>query len=119
MSTYLALHLLGPQKIKINNAPFTADRRKTLALMAYLAVNRGSDTREYISALLWPEYDQSKAFTYLCHTLWETQQAIGEGWIIASHETLALKIDASILPDRRDLSNKLDLTAPICLTLIL
>jgi predicted ATPase/DNA-binding SARP family transcriptional activator len=91
----LALHLLGPSKLDLDDAPVTADRRKTLALLAYLAVNRGGHTREYLSALLWPDYDQTRAFTNLRHTLWETQQAIGEGWILADHETIGFIADSN------------------------
>ena len=92
---HLALHLLGPPKLDLDNAPIPIDRRKTLALLAYLALNRGSHTRDFLSSLLWPNYDQAKAFTNLRHTLWETQQTIGEGWIVADRETIALNVDAS------------------------
>jgi len=40
MSQLLALYLLGPPKVELDNAPVVIDRRKTLALLAYLAVNR-------------------------------------------------------------------------------
>jgi DNA-binding SARP family transcriptional activator len=99
LSQRLALYLLGPPKLALNDAPITADRRKTLALLAYLAVNREQYAREYISALLWPDYDQDKAFTNLRHTLWETGQTIGEGWIIASRETIGLNPDANLWLD--------------------
>jgi predicted ATPase/DNA-binding SARP family transcriptional activator len=95
MSLHLALHLLGPPKLELENAPVTVDRRKTLALLAYLALNRGGHKRDFLSALLWPDYDQSKAFTNLRHTLWETGQAIGEGWVTADHETIGLIADAN------------------------
>ena len=75
MSPCLALHLPGSPKLELDNAPAAAGRRKTLALLAYLALNRGQHTRDYLSALFWPEYGQSKAFTNLRHTLWETRQA--------------------------------------------
>jgi predicted ATPase/DNA-binding SARP family transcriptional activator len=90
LSPCLALHLLGPPRLEIDSSPVSIDRRKTLALLAYLAVNLGSHTRDFLSALLFPDYDQSKAFRNLRHTLWETQQAIGEGWIVADHETIGL-----------------------------
>jgi|CXWL01.1.fsa_nt_gi predicted ATPase/Flp pilus assembly protein TadD len=90
MSVNLALYLLGSPKLELDNTPVPVDRRKTLALLVYLASNRGRHSREYLSALLWPEYDQAKAFTNLRHTLWETQQVIGEGWIAADHETIGL-----------------------------
>ena len=90
LSARLALHLLGPPKLELNHAPITADRRKTLALLAYLAVNRWQHHRDHISALLWPEYDQSRAYTNLRHILWEVQQLIGEGWIAAHRDTIGL-----------------------------
>ena len=99
MSPRLALHLLGPPKLEIDDSPITTDRRKALALLVYLALNRGRHTRDFLSALLWPEYDQSKAFTNLRHILWETQQAIGEVWIVADRETLGLNTDANVWLD--------------------
>ena len=100
MSTNLALYLLGPPKLELDNTPVLVDRRKTLALLVYLASNRGGHSREYLSALLWPEYDQTKAFTNLRHTLWEAQQVIGEGWIVADHETIGFIADADPLTGR-------------------
>lgn len=99
MAHRLALHLLGPPKLESNNAPVAIDRRKALALLAFLALHREQHRREYVSALLWPDYDQEKAFTNLRHTLWETQQLIGEGWIAAGRETLGLNRAADIWVD--------------------
>lgn len=90
MSTRLALHFLGTPRLELDNSPITADRRKTLALLAYLAVNHWGHHRDHISALLWPDYDQTKAFTNLRHILWEVQRAIGEGWIVAGRDTIGL-----------------------------
>jgi predicted ATPase/DNA-binding SARP family transcriptional activator len=94
MSRRLALHLLGPPKLELDNALLVTDRRKVLALLAYLAVNRWEHHRDHISGLLWPEYEQSKAFTNLRHTLWEVRHAIGEDWIVAGRETIALNREA-------------------------
>jgi DNA-binding SARP family transcriptional activator len=65
MSPRLALHFLGPPKLELDTAPVTVDLRKTLALLAYLAVNRREHHRDHISALLWPDYEQAKALTNL------------------------------------------------------
>jgi predicted ATPase/DNA-binding SARP family transcriptional activator len=90
LSTRLALYLLGAPRLELDNAPVTADRRKTLALLAYLAVNRWQHHRDHISALLWPDHDQPKAYTNLRHILWEVQQLIGEGWVVARRDTIGL-----------------------------
>jgi predicted ATPase/DNA-binding SARP family transcriptional activator len=93
LSARLALHLLGAPRLELDHAPITADRRKTLALLAYLAVNRWQHHRDQISAMLWPDYHQSKAYTNLRHVLWEVQQLIGEGWIAAQRDAIGLIAD--------------------------
>ena len=55
--------------------------------------------RESLSALLWPDYDQVKAFTNLRHTLWEIQKSLGPGWLIADRETISLHADANVWVD--------------------
>lgn len=47
MSPQLALHVLGSPKLDLDNAPIPIYRRKSLALLAYLSVNRGPYTRLY------------------------------------------------------------------------
>ena len=88
MSPQLALHFLGTPQLSLDNSPVAAERRKAVALLAYLAVNRVMHSREMLSALLWPDYEQSKAFTNLRHTLWEIQQTIGEGWLDTSRDKI-------------------------------
>jgi predicted ATPase/DNA-binding SARP family transcriptional activator len=58
--------------------------------------------------LLWPEYDQSKAFSNLRRTIWEVNQALGEGWLVAERESLQLNPDADI---DLDVARFLDLIA--------
>jgi predicted ATPase/DNA-binding SARP family transcriptional activator len=43
-----------------------------------------------LSALLWPDYEQSKAYKNLRQILWEIGQTIGEGWIAADRESIGL-----------------------------
>ena len=99
MAPQLSLYFLGPPQLYLNKEPVTANRRKAVALLTYLAVNGSKQTRDSLSALLWPDYDQSKAFTNLRHTLWEIQQAIGEGWIIADRETIEVDPNADVSLD--------------------
>ena len=99
MSSHLALHFLGPPKLYLDNATITTGHRKALALLAYLAMERGQHPRETLSAFLWPNYNQSKAFTNLRHTLWEIQHSIGEGWLIADRERVSLNEAADISLD--------------------
>src|SRR6185503_10002301 len=99
MPQQLGLYFLGPPQLQLNQEPVTAARRKAVALLAYLAVHGGTQTRDSLSALFWPDYDQSRAYTNLRHTLWEVQQAIGDGWILADRQAVTLNPDADISVD--------------------
>ena len=62
-----------------------------VAVLAYLAVSDIGNTpqeysRESLSALLWPDHEQYKAFSNLRRTIWGIHQAIGENWLIADRE---------------------------------
>ena len=100
----LTLELLGPPQLQLDNTPVTTSRRAVVALLAYLVVSnvnhpKQRHTRESLSALLWPNYDQSKALANLRHILWEVTQFIGDGWIITEHETIYLNPSADLTLD--------------------
>ena len=97
----LILQLLGLPQIHLDDQPIATDRRKAIALLAYLAVNdvghvRQRHSREAISALFWPDYEQAKAFSNLRRTIWEVNQVLGEGWLIADRESVQLNPEADI-----------------------
>ena len=100
MSPRLALQFLGPPQINLEDSLITTDRRKAVALLAYLAINRGKHTREFLSGFFWPDYEQANAFSNLRRTIWEVHQALGENWLIADRETVSLngvgKIDLDV-----------------------
>jgi predicted ATPase/DNA-binding SARP family transcriptional activator len=103
----LALELIGPPQLRLEDVPVTTSRRAVVALLAYLAVSeidhpQQRHTRESLSALLWSDYDQSKALTNLRHTLWEVTQSLGDGWILADHETLSLNPAADLTLDVKE-----------------
>jgi predicted ATPase/DNA-binding SARP family transcriptional activator len=101
MPSRLVLQFLGLPQIELDDKPITIDRRKAIALLAYLAVNDVGAThqkhsRESLSALLWPDYEQAKAFSNLRHIIWDLHQALGEGWLIAERESVRLNPDAKV-----------------------
>src|SRR5688572_18767337 len=100
----LAFQFLGSPILSLENEPISVNRRSIVALLAYLAVNDSGQTkrvytRETLSALIWPDYDQVKAFTNLRHTLWEIQKTFGPGWLVADRETIGLHADADVWVD--------------------
>jgi DNA-binding SARP family transcriptional activator len=100
----LAFQFLGPPQLILENEPVNVNRRSIVALLAYVAVNDSKQakrtyTRESLSALLWPDSDQVKAFTNLRHTLWEIQKTFGPDWLITNRETIGLQADANVWVD--------------------
>ena len=57
----IALSLLGPPRIEAGGRAVGFDTRKALAIVAYLAVTRGPQSRERLAAILWPESDPERA----------------------------------------------------------
>jgi DNA-binding SARP family transcriptional activator/predicted hydrocarbon binding protein len=107
MSSRLALYLLGHPQLHLDNATITPGHRKVMALLAYLFIERGQHRRETLSALLWPDYNQPKAFTNLRHTLWEIQRSLGEGWLITDRERIRLNEAADVWVDVRQFESML------------
>jgi DNA-binding SARP family transcriptional activator/predicted ATPase len=96
---HLAIFALGPLRIELDGKPLKTSRHKALALLVYLAMHPGKQSREALSALLWPDYEQEKAYAYLRRTLWEVRTLLGEGWLEADHEEIGFSPNAGILQD--------------------
>ena len=99
----LHLSLLGPPEVRLGRQTLTFATRKTLALLAYLAVEGGEQPRERLAALLWPEASPERSFASLRNTLGHLQgtlrQASGRAqtaYILVSHNALALNAEAGI-----------------------
>jgi len=108
MSARLELYFLGPPQIRLDSASISLERRKGTALLAYLAVERGRHSRASLSALLWPDLEQSRAYKNLRQTLWDIQQSMGEGWITADRESIGFSDDADIQLDVSKFESCLD-----------
>ena len=91
----LTIRLFGYPYIQVDHAPVRVERRKTLALAAYLAVEtpplqRGAPGRsvpcpgvgrETLSALLWPDASPDQAGAALRQALWDFGKSAGEQWL--------------------------------------
>ena len=101
MSSRLSLQFLGLPELHLDGEPIATSRHKAIALLAYLAVH-GSEhgfqtySRELLSGLLWPDYEQARAFSNLRTIVWDLHQTLGEGWLVAGRDTLCLNAAAAI-----------------------
>jgi predicted ATPase/DNA-binding SARP family transcriptional activator len=101
---HLTIHLLGTPQFQLDDVPVAASRRAVVALMAYLAVTDlehpgQRSSRDSLAELFWTDYDPAKGLANLRHTLWEVTQFIGEGWVIAEHESVFLNPRAALTLD--------------------
>lgn len=85
----LAIFLLGPPRFELDDEELHIPRRKALALLAYLVVERHTHRRDSLAALLWPELDQSGAKGRLRSTLSSLNRILGSGYFEADRETIA------------------------------
>src|SRR3954447_10569391 len=99
--TILRLALLGPPEASLLKRALTFPTRKTLALLAYLAVEGGEQSREHLAALLWPEATTARTHASLpnplAHLHGALRQASGRPettYITATHGALELNAAA-------------------------
>ena len=83
----------------MDGRPINTDRRKAIALLAYLAVTDTSHTRDHLATLLWPDYDRAGSYAYLRRTLWELNQVLGRGWIQADRERVRMERNSDLWLD--------------------
>ena len=88
----LTLQLLGPPSASVSRAPPgpRIGAAKNLALLAYLALEPGSHSRESLAALLWGESPEHAARASLRQALRRLRAAVGDDLRIG-HDTVELR----------------------------
>ena len=87
------VYLLGTPRIEYQGSPVRIERRKGLALAAYLALSGQPQSRDIIASLLWPELDDEHARSALRSTLRALTTAVPVEWLHADRMTLALRAE--------------------------
>jgi predicted ATPase/DNA-binding SARP family transcriptional activator len=103
MST-VRLSLLGPPRLERDGKPVELDTRKTVALVAYLAMTGESPggethTREALATLLWPEVESQRARANLRRSLSVLRKGIGGECLVADREIIGTHPEAGIWLD--------------------
>ncbi len=86
----LALYLLGPPRVYRDGQAVAFDRRKVLALLAYLAVSSRPHSRDELSELLFCGEPRDRARANLRQTLSLLSSAIGEERLLADRISVEL-----------------------------
>ncbi len=75
----------------VSGVSVETDRHKAIGLLAYLAVEDKSHSRDALATLLWPDYPRASAYAYLRRTIWELNSMLEKGWLEADRETVNLR----------------------------
>ena len=86
----MSLYLLGPPRLECNGNNVHFNSRKTLALLAYLAVTGQAERRDSLVNLLWPDKGQKAGRGLLRNSLHELRKICGGDWIEADRDTIGL-----------------------------
>ena len=92
----LAVYLLGPPRVERDGVAVWLDRRKAIALLAYLAVTGQSHRRDSLVNLLWPDCDTTTGRAALRRTLHALSAAIGADWLDTGREEIGLNPGADL-----------------------
>jgi predicted ATPase/DNA-binding SARP family transcriptional activator len=87
----LKLSFLGPPRIELNGVPVEIQRRKALALLAYLAVTGEPQRRDTLAAWLWPDNDAHSARKALRRDLSALNRTLDGEWLEADRESVGLR----------------------------
>lgn len=86
----LVIRALGTLTIEYQGSPIKVDTRKAVALLIFLAVEAQPRSRDALAALLWPDYDQTRARAALRRTLSVLHKALDGQYLAIERERLAL-----------------------------
>jgi DNA-binding SARP family transcriptional activator/tetratricopeptide (TPR) repeat protein len=95
----LTIRLLGSPEITVGGQPLSFRTRKALALLVYLVVEEGMQSRETLINLLWPEIPVQKAAISLRVTLTRLRQALQPAGEVLLSETGVIGFDFSCSVD--------------------
>lgn len=93
------LFLLGPPRIELDQHAIDIQRRKVLALLAYLAMCGEPQRRDTLATLLWPEHGQTDARMALNRHLSDLRKTLGNDLLVADRETAAVAPTAKLWLD--------------------
>ena len=91
----LSIQLLGTPLVLRDDQPLTITRKKSRALLFYLAAHEKPLTREQILAFFWPDSDRVSAQQVLRTTLHGLRQALGAA-LVTDESTLSLSPDVYV-----------------------
>lgn len=96
---HLSISLLGSPHIELDGEAIKIPTSRAIPMLAYLALNGKTQSRELLAGLLWPESNQKQALAALRTTIWRLKSAGLEDWIVLDRNEIALDPQKNIEVD--------------------
>ena len=93
------VYLFGIPQYEQDGIKIQISRRKSIALLAYLAVSGKPQSRDTLASLFYPEHDASSARNNLRRDLFELKSSIGEAVLLVEREQVGLISAAALWVD--------------------
>lgn len=93
------LYLFGSPRLEQGGVLLELQRRKAMALLAYLALQPQRHGREAVATLLWPTFTPREGRADLSRTLSVLNKLLGPGWSDVDRETVSLNPQADLWVD--------------------
>ena len=93
------LYLLGTPRLERKGLIVTISRRKSLALLAYLAVTKQPQIRDGLLTLFWPRYSTDHARQYLRRDLSGLRKVVGKALLPGDKKQIRLAAEAGMWVD--------------------
>lgn len=90
MPPRVTIRLLGPPEVRRGRERVEFDTRKAIAILAYLALEGGTQPRDRLAAMLWPDADDERARASLRRTLSPLRTGLGPGVLVADTVSVGL-----------------------------
>ncbi|MEQ8674461.1 MAG: NB-ARC domain-containing protein [Aggregatilineales bacterium] len=90
----LKLYLFGTPQLEVEGKTAKIERRKAMAIIAYLALTPQPQSRDILATLLWQESSHNKARAALRSALNALTKIVDTAWIEADRTNIALNPDA-------------------------
>jgi DNA-binding SARP family transcriptional activator len=96
---YLNLFFLGPPRLEREGEPLEINTRKSVALIAYLAVTGQAHSREALTTLLWPNSRPRQARSILRTTLSVLNKTLAGKGLVVERDRIGLDREADMWLD--------------------
>ena len=102
----LRLFLFGSPHAELDGRVIHFERRKTLALLAYLAITGLTEQRDSLAALFWSDFPQARGRSNLRREIFTLNATIGNQWLESDRNAVEINHSFDLWVDIQEFQKK-------------